>query len=83
MGLGSTTQSKEKDNKNMNIKQLNKGTEYLTKFGVAFSKMVEDMDSIVSDAELDYEKGNITDEQLNYIRKMADYFENVNYRNIG
>ena len=65
----------------MNIKQLHKGNEYLIKFGVAFSKMVNAIDAIVCDAEVDYEKGNITDEQLNLIRKIADYLENVNYRN--
>ena len=42
--------------------------------------MVDAIDAIVCDAEVDYEKGNITDEQLNLIRKIADYLENVNYR---
>lgn len=65
----------------MNIKQLHKGNEYLIKLGIAFSKMVDAIDTIVCDAEVDYEKGNITDEQLNLIRKIADYLENVNYRN--
>ena len=65
----------------MDIKQLHKGNEYLIKFGVEFSKMVDAIDAIVCDAEVDYEKGNITDEQLNLIRKIADYLENVNYRN--
>ena len=64
----------------MNVKQLNKDIEYLTKFRVAFSNMVDAMDAIVYDAEIDYKNGNITEGQLDLIRKMAGHYESVSFK---
>ena len=64
----------------MNVKQLNKDIEYLTKFGVAFINMVDAMDAIVYDAEIDYKNGNITEGQLDLIMKMAGHYESAPFK---
>lgn len=50
---------------------------YLGRFGYALDEMYQAMDDILSDANDDYENGNITIVQLALIAKMVCYFESI------
>lgn len=50
---------------------------YLGRFGCALADMYQAMDDILSDANDDYENGNITIVQLALIAKMVCYFESI------
>ena len=49
---------------------------YLGSFGYAFTDFYQELDYILSHANDDYKRGNLTLEQLAIITKMVYYFEN-------
>lgn len=51
--------------------------QYLRNFGYAMADFYQALDDILSSANDDYKRGNITIEQLAIITKMVYYFESI------